>query len=82
MNDTKTFQSDAARQRELEAEMERHKARFLAASRRGMDAFKKDLSIVNWVASYPVQAAMIAFIGGICLGVAKPLDRAKARSLR
>lgn len=82
MSDSKTFQSDEQRRRELEAEMERHKARFMAASRRGMDAFKKDMSVVNWVASYPVEAAMIAFIGGICLGFAKPLDRTKAGSLR
>jgi hypothetical protein len=80
--------SDEDRRRELEAEMERHKARFMAASQQGLDAFKRDLSIVNWVGTYPVPAAMLAFLGGICLGFAssssssKRLDPSKTYSLR
>jgi hypothetical protein len=71
-----------ARMRELEYEMERHKARFMAASRQGVDAFRRDLSVITWVGSYPVQAAMIAFVGGLCLGFTKSLDRRQLSSLR
>jgi hypothetical protein len=89
----KTAMPDEERKRELEAEMERHKARFLAASQKGIEAFRKDLSIANWVGAYPVQAAMVAFVGGICLGAlgkgprqesfaTKPLDPPEPSSLR
>jgi hypothetical protein len=81
MSESKTFLSDEDRKKELEAELERHKMRFLAASRKGMEAFKSDVSILNWVGTYPVEAAVLAFLGGLWLGSSKALDRAKVSSL-
>ena len=68
--------------RELELELEQHKERFLQASRRGIEAFRTDLSIANWIGNYPAEAAAIAFFGGFCLAFAKPLDRVARPSLR
>jgi hypothetical protein len=73
--------SDKDRKEELEAELERHKQRFLSASRRGLDALRSDVSLSKWVGKYPVQATLLAFAGGFFLGVAKSLDRSKASSL-
>jgi hypothetical protein len=81
MSENKSFLSDEDRKRELEAELERHKARFLAASRKGMEAFKSDVSVLNWIGSYPVEASVLAFLGGLWLGHTKALDRHKTSSL-
>ena len=81
MSESKTFLSDEARKRELEAELERHKQRFLAASKKGIEAFRSDVSVINWVGSYPVEAAILAFLGGLWLGSSKSLDRPQVSSL-
>lgn len=78
----KSSKTPEARMRELEYEMERHKARFMAASQKGIAAFRHDLSLATWVGSYPVHAAMIAFAGGLFLGITKSLDRREPHSLR
>jgi hypothetical protein len=81
MTEDKSNLSDEARRRELEAEMERHKERFMAAGRRGLDAIRGDLTLLNWVREYPIETAALAFLGGIFIGLAKPLDRSKRSSL-
>jgi hypothetical protein len=55
---------DENRKTELEAELEIQKQRFLVASRRGMDALKRDLSVMNWMRAYPRQAAILIMVGG------------------
>jgi hypothetical protein len=63
-----------ARKAELEAELAIQKERFMVASRRGMDAVKTDLSIMNWLRAYPREAAILIVIGGF---VASRLIRAR-----
>lgn len=81
MSDDKTDLSDEARKLQLEAELERHKKRFEAASRQGLDAIRGNLSPMTWVKEFPLETALLGFLGGLFLGIAKPLDRRKGRSL-
>lgn len=70
------------RKRELEDALEGHKRRFLEASRKGFDAVQADLSPLNWITAYPMQTALLAFAGGLLLGISKPLDPPRIHSLR
>ncbi len=81
MSESKTFQSDEERLRELEERLEHHKRRFVSASQRGLHAAQRRLTPLRWVSDYPVQAVALALVGGLCLGLALPLDRRKGPSL-